>query len=81
MNEIIIKNKLIELFPEAHGFIIGSVDIPVVVSCWINNRRITSDQLEEIKKAANEYLIDFIFKLYGNNNKIRFNVNVKEWKN
>lgn len=86
MNELNIKNKLIELFPEAHGFITGSVDIPVVVSCWINyDNKITSNQLNEIRELLNEYLIDFNFR-YNKNNLandrfIRFKVEIKGWKN
>ena len=86
MNELKIKNKLIELFPEAHGFITGFVDIPVVVSCWINyDNKITSNQLNEIRELLNEYLIDFNFKYnkndLANDRFIRFKVEIKGWKN
>ena len=86
MNELKIKNKLIELFPEAHGFITGSVDIPVVVSCWINyDAKITSSQLTEIRDLLHEYSVDFNLR-YNKNDAvndrfIRFKVEIKGWAN
>lgn len=86
MNELKIKNKLIELFPEAHGFITGSVDIPVVVSCWINyDNKITSSQLNEIKDLLHDYSVDFNLRYnkndLANDRFIRFKVEIKGWKN
>ena len=81
MNELKIKNKIIELFPEAYEFTIESMNNPLVVSCWINNRKISSLQLEEIRKVASEYSLDFIFNLDKYANEIRLNVNFKGLKN
>lgn len=86
MNELNIKNKLIELFPEAHGFITGSVDIPVVVSCWINyDNKITSNQLNEIRELLHEYSVDLNLRYdkndLANDKFIRFEVEIKGWKN
>ncbi len=75
MIEIQLKNKLIELFPEAEGFITGIVNEPVVVSCRINKQKISSDQINEIKELLELYKYTLIFKLDKNFNMIRININ------